>query len=64
MVKVVGIDESAIKRVTCKNCAALLEYTPSEVQTKSVSDYSGSSDIVAFLRCPKCDAEVYNVERR
>lgn len=54
MVKVVGRDENAVKRVTCRGCASILEYTRSEVKSYTSTDYSGSSDITDYVPCPTC----------
>ena len=54
MAKVVGRDESAVKRITCKNCASILEYTLSEVQEYSGIDYSGGPDGCEWVVCPNC----------
>jgi len=58
MVKVVGEDPAQIKRITCRNCAAILEYTQSEVDSKIVRDYGGGTDTYHFITCPKCHNEV------
>lgn len=60
MAKVVGRDETAVKRVTCQNCAALVEYTPGEVRNLySGTDYGGGSDGADGFNCPGCGKEVY-----
>lgn len=42
MVKVVGRDETAVRRITCWSCASVLEYTQSEVVNITHShDYLG-----------------------
>lgn len=58
MAKVVGFDESAKKRVTCKNCAAIVEYVNNEVQRGSSTDYTGSADYYNCILCPNCGDEV------
>lgn len=58
MVQVVGKDQSAVKRVTCKSCASILEYTPSEVKKETGRDYSGGSDGREWINCPSCGHEV------
>ena len=62
MVKVVGIDESAKKRVTCRSCASILEYTRNEIQEHSYTDYGGGRDTDYFIVCPSC-AERVTVKR-
>lgn len=54
MVKVVGYNDAAVKRMTCKGCAAILEYTPSEVKRIDGHDYSGGSDGIEYVDCPNC----------
>ena len=60
MVKVVGRDETVVKRITCRNCAAMLEYTPSEVRNLwTGKDYSGGSDGADGFNCRNCGNEVH-----
>lgn len=54
MVAVVGKDDKAVKRVTCRECAAILEYTPHEVQRRSGTDISGGPDGEEWVPCPAC----------
>ncbi len=54
MVQVVGKDQSAVKRVTCKSCASILEYTPSEVKKQEGRDISGGPDGREWIECPVC----------
>lgn len=58
MVQVVGKDQTAVKRVTCKHCASILEYTPSEVHRHEGKDYSGGLDGREWIDCPSCGREV------
>lgn len=59
MVKVIGKDESAVKRTTCRNCATILEYTPSDVRELwSGQDISGGADGAKGFNCPQCSAQV------
>jgi len=58
MVQVVGNDQQAVKRATCKNCATILEYTPSEVQEYHGKDYSGGADGKEWINCPRCGKQV------
>lgn len=59
MVQVVGKDQSAVKRTTCRGCASILEYTLSEVSRGFSSDYTGGTDYYNYIRCPVCSKEVY-----
>lgn len=58
MVQIVGKDPTAIKRVTCRKCSSILEYTLSEVQEYTSYDYGGGSDIVRYVSCPCCSQKV------
>ena len=58
MVSIVGLAKSAVKRVTCRNCASKLEYTLSEVQSFTSHDYGGGSDLNHYINCPKCNQQV------
>ena len=62
MVTVVGKDESAVKRVTCRSCASILEYKLTEVQSYVSHDYGGGSDIVYYIKCPNCGTHVNGVK--
>lgn len=59
MVKVVGRDETVVKRVTCRSCASILEYTKSEVKKFTSYDYGGGSDINYYIDCPSCEQKAY-----
>lgn len=54
MVKVAGRDESAVKRVTCRSCASVLEYSLTEVKRVSGTDYGGGPDGQEWVDCPNC----------
>jgi len=54
MVKIVGKDESFVKRVTCRSCASILEYTLNEVREYHGTDYTGGADGQEWVDCPNC----------
>jgi RNase P subunit RPR2 len=58
MVNVVGKDTTVVKRVTCRNCASMLEYTPSETFTETHYDYGGGSDNYTKIICPSCGKKI------
>lgn len=58
MIKIIGEDGQHVKQCSCKNCAAKLEYTLSEIREKKVSDYTGDTEIVRYLACPRCGHEI------
>ena len=59
MIRVIGQDDSVAKRVTCRHCGAILEYTPHDLQEQQTRDISGSADIEFYLKCPQCGRHVY-----
>lgn len=59
MAEVVGRDVQAVKRITCRACAAVVEYTPGEVRNlRSGRDYSGGSDGADGFDCPGCGKQI------
>jgi hypothetical protein len=55
MATIVGKDPGAVRRVTCKSCASIIEYTLSETREERVNhDYLGDSDIARVINCPGC----------
>jgi len=55
MATVVGHDPSAVKRCTCGNCAAVIEYVPNDVKERKYAyDYLGDYEVGDFVKCPKC----------
>lgn len=58
MIKIIGQDASITKRVTCRNCGAILEYTPNDVKEKTTRDISGSADTEFYIECPQCSKHV------
>jgi predicted nucleic-acid-binding Zn-ribbon protein len=58
MVEIVGVDNTKVLRVTCGNCASMLQYTRSETRRETYRDYTGGSDTYDILKCPKCGHEI------
>jgi len=59
MAKVVGRDESVVKRITCRKCAAIVEYTPNEVRNLySGTDYGGGPAGADGFSCPGCGQNI------
>ena len=54
MVQVVGKDEGQVLKVTCRNCASMLQFTRSEAKQKVYRDYTGDVDIEWEIDCPAC----------
>ena len=60
MPTVVGKDQTVYKRITCKHCGAINEYTPNEVRTLwERKDYSGGSDGAKGFNCAGCGTEIH-----
>lgn len=59
MIKIVGQDGSIARRVTCRNCGAILEYTPHDLKELQTKDITGSADITFCLKCPQCGYYVH-----
>lgn len=59
MPKVIGQDPGVYKRITCKHCGAINEYTPSEVRTLwSGKDYGGGTDVGKGFNCGQCNTQI------
>jgi hypothetical protein len=58
-IEVIGKDESAKKKTTCRNCASVLVYTDADTQRETRTDYTGGSDIYKMLICPECKNKIY-----
>lgn len=54
MAKVVGRDDKFVKRKSCSNCAAIVEFTKNETERKGFSDWTGDTDYHDTLKCPNC----------
>ena len=60
MIRIIGKDQGAVKVITCRNCATVLEYTPSDEGGKRTNfDYLGDSDVVKYIVCPNCGHHVH-----
>ena len=58
MVKIVGKDESKVRRCSCPNCASVLEFVNNEVQSFVDHDYGGGSDTVHYIICSACSKQI------
>lgn len=58
MVNVVGKDDNIYKRITCRKCASILQYLPTDLKGRTSKDYGGGNDYVEFVVCPTCSNEV------
>lgn len=59
MAKVVGQDQSAYKRITCRRCAAIVEYVENEVRLlRNYADIDGGRNVEYGIICPQCSNEI------
>lgn len=58
MARIIGKDEKEMRRVTCRNCASIVEYTMRETVTRWVGDYSGDREQIRELGCPGCGNKI------
>ncbi len=58
MAKVIGFDPKLMKQCTCRNCAAIIEYSLTEVKKHIEHDYDDDSEIVYTITCPNCGNNV------
>lgn len=63
MVEIVGRDTKQVKQTSCRNCAARLEYTQSEVTEQHGTDISGTGYTQGSIKCPGCGAKVVVYDR-
>ena len=50
---------SVVKQAICRNCGAMLEYTPNDVREDYSSDYTGGRDYYRYIPCPQCNKQVH-----
>ena len=55
MIKVL---EHGVKKVTCPNCKAKLQYEQEDIQTITNSNDFGDTHTVKYITCPDCEKEV------
>ena len=63
MAKIIGFDDALKLKCTCRECTAIIEYTPVEVKSEVQSDYTGCKDTVYYIKCPNCSSTIYGVKR-
>jgi Zn finger protein HypA/HybF involved in hydrogenase expression len=59
MPKIIGeTDPRMVKHTSCGGCAAVLEYTRSEMQDRKHTDYTGCTDTWKVIVCPRCNGDI------
>ena len=60
MPTVVGKDQTVYKRITCKHCGAINEYTPNEIKDiRTNQDYLGGYELYKGFSCAGCGKEIF-----
>lgn len=57
-VEKVGFDDSLVKRISCKNCAAILSYLPKDVKSHLMYFRGECEGTFYFIDCPSCKSRV------
>jgi transcription initiation factor IIE alpha subunit len=52
MAKVIGFDESLLKKFTCRECTAIVQYVPQE---DIYTDQTDEGINIRGLNCPNCN---------
>jgi hypothetical protein len=64
MAKVVGVDQSLKRLVSCWSCASIIEYAQNEVEEyKHNQDYLGGFDVSRGIKCPSC-GKMVNTDKK
>jgi len=58
MINIIGKDDSLLKKVTCQNCASILEYLPVDIEEKHLICIDGSRTTTRYITCPCCKKEI------
>ena len=58
MIEIIGKDTTILKRVTCKNCTSVLQYSNVDVKKDYSTDYTGGRDYYSYVQCPCCGNKV------
>lgn len=58
MINIIGKDDSLLKKVTCQNCASILEYPPAVIEERHLTDYTGSRSTTRYITCPCCKKQI------
>lgn len=57
------VEGPKLKRVTCQECEAVMEYLPEEVERHDGTDYAGGSSGYERVRCPRAGCTGYGYVR-
>ena len=55
MIKVL---EHGVRKVTCPNCKAKLQYEQEDIQEKIIPALLGEDEIRKYITCPDCENEI------
>lgn len=54
MITIVGYSDEVLRKTTCPNCGAILQYAKSDITEKYIKDYGGGGDMYYRINCPSC----------
>jgi len=57
--RIIEVSVKHEKRVTHKDCGAVIGYYLREVQERTYADYDGGSETIRFIICPHCGKEIH-----
>jgi len=58
MARIIEIDKSTERKVTHRDCGAVIGYFQNEVRHETHYDYGGGSDLYYYIPCPNCGKKV------
>lgn len=59
MPRLISVDKKKEKKITHKDCGAVIGYYQNEVKEFVHHDYGGGSDLYHYIECPKCKERVF-----
>jgi hypothetical protein len=62
--RILGFDKTHLKTITCKHCAAILEYGPGDVREGFTENYRGIPESTfSYIVCENCKKWIkWNIE--
>lgn len=58
MPRLIKIDKKKEKKITHKDCGAVIGYYQNEVKEFVYHDYGGGSELCHYIECPRCKERV------
>lgn len=54
----IKILEHGIRKITCPNCKAKLQYEQEDIQQEIVTSFLGENEIRKYIICPDCENKI------